>query len=349
MNTHRIAAITLGVLTAAFWPAPIGAALADETHHVPAVQPAGTAKPASPASKAKPESKGERAKSETAEESASPKREPGSRAASEVESKPEKPIPVTPASNEGASSAAKSPAESPTTADSPSDSPTADQALRFLVEGNARWASGTPTSPNIDATRRARLAEQGQHPFAIVLTCADSRVPAERLFDRGVGDIFTVRVAGNIAGNSETGTIDYAVEHLKSPVLVVMGHTKCGAVSAACSKAEAHGRLADLLHAISPAVDRTQLTNPGLQGPELAAAAVRENVWQSIFDLVKGSDVVRAKLNSRELTVVGAVYDIASGKVEFMGEHPWQSELLEAMNARATAKSASAQAEEVHH
>ncbi len=229
---------------------------------------------------------------------------------------------------------AKPPAAS-ASAPAPDARLTPDGALKLLQEGNQRWVSGQSTDPNTEPSRRQMLAEQGSHPFAIVLTCADSRLPAERIFDRGTGDLFVVRVAGNVAGTSETGTVQYGVGHLKAPLLVVMGHSKCGAVAAAASGAEAHGKLADLLTNIAPAVDRARKANPEAEGATLVAAAIKENVWQTIFDLIKFSPEVRRGVESGELKVIGAVCDIATGKVEWMGEHPWQAELVAAMNARA--------------
>ncbi len=174
-----------------------------------------------------------------------------------------------------------------------SETVTAAQALKLLQDGNARWVSGAVTNPNIESARRQKLADDGQKPFVTIITCADSRLPVERVFDRGVGDVFTIRVAGNIAGTSETGTIEYGLEHLKTPLLVVMGHTKCGAVGAAASGAKVGGKIADIVRAIAPAVERTRRANPGLEGAELAAASVKENVWQTIFDLMRTSDETR--------------------------------------------------------
>ncbi len=211
---------------------------------------------------------------------------------------------------------------------------TADQALALLTEGNARWVANAPQAPNTDSARRADVAENGQKPFVTVITCADSRLPVERLFDRGVGDVFVVRVAGNVAGGSETGTIEYGIEHLHTPLLVVMGHTKCGAVAAAASGAELHGHLGDLIAQITPAVDRAKRANPGLTGNELAAASVKENVWQTVFQLFKNSPECLAAVQAGKVKVVGAVCDISTGKVEWMGEHPWQSELLAAFSPK---------------
>lgn len=236
-----------------------------------------------------------------------------------------------------------------TTAKEVTPAVTADASQALLKEGNARWAAGRPTSPNVDVERMRTLADQGQAPFATIITCSDSRIPVERVFDRGVGDLFVVRVAGNRAGDSETGTVEYGVEHLKTPLLVVMGHSKCGAVAAAASKAPLHGKVAQLVAGIEPAVDRARRLNPGADEKELASLAVRENVWQTVFDLFRTSSTVRAMVEKGDVKVVGAVYDIATGKVEFLGEHPWQQELISAMNQKAAAAAESATASVPSH
>lgn len=214
----------------------------------------------------------------------------------------------------------------------------ADEALKLLTEGNARWVATSPNTPNTSMERRKAVADQGQHPFVTVLTCADSRLPVERVFDRGVGDVFVVRVAGNIAGTSETGTIEYGVEHLKTPLLVIMGHTKCGAVNAAATHAEVGGSIAKIVDQIEPAVERAAKNNPGVEGANLVPAAIKENVWQTAFDLLKNSHEVRSLVESGKLKIIGAVCDISTDKVEWMGEHPWQKELISAFNAEDKAR-----------
>jgi carbonic anhydrase len=214
----------------------------------------------------------------------------------------------------------------------------ADTALNLLMEGNQRWVDGVPTAPNTSAERRANVADAGQTPMVSVLTCADSRLPIERIFDRGVGDVFVIRVAGNIAGDSEIGTIEYGVGHLKTPLLVVMGHSKCGAVAAAVSNADVHGKVKALIAHIEPAVVRVKRNNPGATDKELGNLAIKENVWQSVFDLLKGSAEVRTLVQDGKLKIVGAVCDISTGKVTWLGEHPWQSELLDAMASGAPSK-----------
>ncbi len=108
----------------------------------------------------------------------------------------------------------------------------ADEALKMLKDGNARFVEGKATHPHQDAARRALTAGQGQHPVATVLSCSDSRAPVELLFDQGIGDLFVVRVAGNVAATDEIGSMEYAVDHLNTPVVVVLGHSQCGAVTA---------------------------------------------------------------------------------------------------------------------
>jgi carbonic anhydrase len=213
------------------------------------------------------------------------------------------------------------------------DSIDAEAALNLLREGNTRWTSGQTQNPSATAERRNQTAEQGQHPFVTILTCADSRIPVERVFDRGVGELFVIRVAGNVAGGSETGTIEYGVGHLHTPLLVVMGHTKCGAVAAAAQNADVHGKVAELVGRIKPAVERAKRNFPSAEGAELASTSIRENVWQSIFTLYQQSPDLRSAVAGGSLKVVGAIYDISTGRVEFLGEHPWQAELLAATNA----------------
>ncbi len=207
---------------------------------------------------------------------------------------------------------------------------TSQEALRLLREGNARFASWKAENPNVSSARLTETATQGQHPVATVLACSDSRVPVERVFDRGIGDIFVVRVAGNVCGTDEVASLEYGVEHLGTPLLIVLGHTNCGAVIAALSNGEAHGNIPALLDKIAPAVASVRRKNPGLADKDLLSAAIIANVWQSIADMYKSSAILREKVRSGQLTVVGAVYDIANGKVTWLGAHPEQEKLLTA-------------------
>lgn len=226
-----------------------------------------------------------------------------------------------------------------------SDTPAADDVLKLLREGNERWVRNSTTSPHTDLARREQVTTNGQKPMVTILTCADSRLPVERMFDRGVGDVFVVRVAGNVVGPELTGTVEYGLGHLHTPVLIVMGHSKCGAVAAAASGAEVHGSVRAIIHDIMPAVERARRQNPGADKDALLSAAIRENVWQSVYDLFKASDEVRSMAAKGQVRVVGAVADIATGKVEFLGEHPWQAELISSLDAAAKALDVGAHAE----
>jgi carbonic anhydrase len=188
---------------------------------------------------------------------------------------------------------------------------TADQALRELKVGNDHHANHRYRHPHETPKRQHELAA-GQNPHAIVLGCADSRVPPEIIFDQGLGDLFTVRVAGNIAGVNELASIEYAVEHLHTPLLVVMGHQKCGAVSAAVEGGEAGGHLPDLIKAIQPAVDKAK----GMPGDAIQNA-VRNNVEMVVMKL-RSEPVLAPFVKQGKLRVVGAVYSLDTGKVTWL-------------------------------
>lgn len=219
-----------------------------------------------------------------------------------------------------------------------------DASLMLLKEGNTRFAAGKPQHPHLDIDRRLEVA-RGQEPFVTVLACSDSRDPVELLFDRGVGDIFVVRVAGNIAGLSEMATVEYGVGHLNTPLLVVMGHTKCGAVTAVAQGAELHGHLHALADKIKPAVDKTKATKP--EADELVPRCIQANVWQTIEDLITKSGVVREKVAAGKVSILGAVYDLESGRVNWLGAHPAEESLV-ALAAQAETDAATATATAGH-
>lgn len=204
----------------------------------------------------------------------------------------------------------------------------ADQALTRLQEGNARFVADECMHPRCDAARRKQVASKGQHPFATVITCSDSRVPVELPFDQGIGDIFVIRVAGNVCDVDEAGSIEYGVDHLHTPLLVVLGHTDCGAVTAVTTGAEVRGNIPPLVDNIKPAVDQAQKEYPDLHGKDLVPHAITANVWQSISELFERSKVTRRLVRSGKLTVTGAIYHLDDGKVEWLGPHPQEKALL---------------------
>lgn len=204
---------------------------------------------------------------------------------------------------------------------------TPDAALERLRTGNESFASGKSAFPRCSAERRTQTAREGQKPIATVLGCSDSRAPLELLFDQGIGDLFVVRVAGNVASVDETGSVEYAVGHLGTPVIVVLGHSGCGAVTAVATGAELHGSVARLAENIRPAVEKAKAGHPGLSGEALVPAAIEENVWRSAEELFKLSAEVRERVREGTLKVVGAVYDLSSGRVTWLGPHPGQARL----------------------
>ena len=201
-----------------------------------------------------------------------------------------------------------------------------DASLMLLKEGNTRFATEKPQHPHQDAERRSSTVAQGQEPFATILACSDSRDPVELIFDRGVGDLFVVRVAGNVAGMSELATVEYGVGHLNTPLLIVMGHSKCGAVTAVVKGAELHGHLHTLAEKIRPSADKVKLDTSDLD--EAVPKAIQANVWQTIEDIIKQSPVVREKMAAGQVTVLGAIYDLEQGKVNWLGAHPAEASLV---------------------
>jgi carbonic anhydrase len=188
----------------------------------------------------------------------------------------------------------------------------ADVALRHLQEGNQRFVDAKMVHPGQDPERRLRLASL-QQPFATILSCSDSRVPPEVVFDQGLGDLFVVRVAGNVVDAALLGSIEYAVDHLGTPLVVVMGHQSCGAVSATLESLQhrnvPHGDIAALVEAITPAVAVAK-QRPG----DLLDNTIRANAEQSRAAIVESSEL-KAPLNSGALKVLTAYYSLDSGMV----------------------------------
>lgn len=192
--------------------------------------------------------------------------------------------------------------------------PSADVVLRELKAGNDHHVAKRYKHPHQTAARQRELAK-GQTPHAIVLSCADSRVAPEIILDQGLGDLFDVRVAGNVASDAEIASIEYAAAHLHTPLVCVMGHQKCGAVTAAAESGEAEGHIPSLLALIRPAVERAK-GEPG----DLVDNAVRDNV-ENVVQQLRASNPVLAPLIERgSLKVVGAVYSLDTGKVTWLPE-----------------------------
>ena len=194
--------------------------------------------------------------------------------------------------------------------------PSVEAIWTDLMEGNQRFVSGQTKTVNVVPLRQS-LAK-GQQPRVVVLACSDSRVAPEILFDKNLGDLFVVRSAGNVADAIGVGSIEYAVEHLGSSVLVVLGHEKCGAVTAACSGDKMPTpNLQAFVDKISPAVTRAKTH---AKADDLVEAAILENVRQSAKDVVARSEVLQHFLHDGKLTVFEAVYSLDSGKVTQLGK-----------------------------
>lgn len=202
------------------------------------------------------------------------------------------------------------------------------QALKRLRDGNQRFVSGRRTYPHQNSQRLQQLA-QGQHPYATILSCSDSRVPPEHIFDVGLGDLFIVRVAGNVCGDIEIGSVEYAVEHLQTPLLVVLGHTACGAVTAAVQQSGTRDNLASILGKIAPAVTRTRQQYPKLTGARFITAVIYENIWQSVEDILRCSSVMRNRVRDKRLNLAGALYHVKKGSVEWLSPDPRQEHLVQ--------------------
>ncbi len=192
-----------------------------------------------------------------------------------------------------------------------------DEALKRLKAGNERFIAGKAQHPEQDEHRRQELTT-GQFPFAIVLGCSDSRVPPELVFDQGLGDLFGVRVAGNVLDPATVASMEYAVEHLGSKLILILGHEACGAVKAALStpKGSSAGSpdLDLLVQTIQPNVKGDDVSDPLLRLP------VRHNVEGIARSLLERSKLIRDKVSLGQVRIVRGVYALSSGKVEFLDD-----------------------------
>ena len=190
---------------------------------------------------------------------------------------------------------------------------TPKDAHRILVEGNKRFAQ------NVKAQRdlRAQVLETsgGQYPFAVILSCIDSRVPAELVFDQGIGDIFSVRVAGNIINEDVLGSMEYGCKVAGSKIVVAMGHTKCGAVTAACNNVEL-GNITPLLQKIKPAVDLVRTDKEEMSDKSIEEVSVK-NKQLSIDRIRKESPILSEMEKTGEIEIIGALYNVSTAEVEF--------------------------------
>jgi len=207
---------------------------------------------------------------------------------------------------------AQQPAAAPAAHAAASPAPSADAVWADLMAGNKRFIAGKPSSHALIPLRQKLAA--GQNPNVIMLSCSDSRVSPEVIFDQSLGDLFVIRTAGNIADKVALGSMEYAVAHIHSPVLVVLGHSSCGAVKAACSGDKMpSANLTAVVDMINPAVAQAKTHAKG--GDELVESAVKENVHQSAKDVLANSEIIRDAVKSGKLKVFEAEYSLDSGEV----------------------------------
>jgi carbonic anhydrase len=204
-------------------------------------------------------------------------------------------------------------AADPTHPDQPSVAPA--EAISKLKEGNGRYTSGNLQHPGQTAERRTELAKT-QHPFAAIVSCSDSRVPPEIVFDQGLGDLFVVRVAGNVINDEGMGSIEYTVDHLGTRLILVLGHQSCGAVKAAretiAAKGKAPGHIESLVTAIKPAVEATAKDD--------LETTVKANVKNVVRALRSSTPILKAEVDSGKIQVVGGYYSLDTGAVTFLDE-----------------------------
>lgn len=187
------------------------------------------------------------------------------------------------------------------------------EAKELLVKGNERFVGGALAEKDLSGKRKELV--EGQQPFAVIVSCSDSRVPPEHVFDQGLGDIFVVRVAGNVVDPVAMGSVEYAVEHLKVPLVVVLGHEGCGAVKATVEGGAAPGSIGSIVEKISPSVAKAK--GEGVKGEELIETSVELNVEETMKD-IKSSPVISERRGKEELSVLGATYELGSGEVKWL-------------------------------
>jgi carbonic anhydrase len=191
-----------------------------------------------------------------------------------------------------------------------------DEALERIMKGNARYAANTSARRDFSAGRAARASSQ--YPVAAILSCADSRVAPELAFDQGPGDLFVVRLAGNFVSDDGLASLEYAVKFLGAPLLMVLGHSNCGAVAAAINvvkdRAELPGHLPELINSIKPAVIAAHARHPS----DLLAAAIEENVKLNVKRMQDDAPILSEALAAKKIATVGGVYDLATGKINLI-------------------------------
>jgi carbonic anhydrase len=201
------------------------------------------------------------------------------------------------------------------------------EALERLIEGNRRFVSDVRSPGTLSSQTRRRESAAGQEPFAIILGCSDSRVPAEIVFDQGLGDLFVIRVAGNIVAPSQVGSVEFAAARFGTRLVVVLGHSRCGAILATLEELgrpseDQSKNLRSIVDRIRPSVEPLLATDLGHHPDALVQSAVRANIQASASHLRHGSEVLEQLIQKDGLCVVGAEYSLETGVVDFFDGVP---------------------------
>lgn len=194
---------------------------------------------------------------------------------------------------------------------------TPQKALQFLKEGNQRFISNLSYNRNL--LQQVNETSDGQFPFAVVLSCIDSRTSAELIFDQGLGDIFSVRIAGNVLNNDILGSMEFACNVAGSKLVVVLGHSRCGAVKGACAHVKM-GHLTGLLDKIQPSVNKIARQMNKLDDADFVEEVATENVMFQMQQVIEQSDILRGLYEDGKIGIVGAMYSVETGEVEFLSE-----------------------------
>lgn len=193
------------------------------------------------------------------------------------------------------------------------------EAMEILIEGNQRFLNNYQSDRDFQSL--VQIVKDKQHPFAAILSCSDSRAPTELLFDQALGDIFSVRLAGSIASDKAIGSLEFSTKYLGSKLIVVMGHTGCGAVKAACDDFK-DGHIGEIINFIKPSIRYektvTKKEDRCSKNPDFVEKINILNVRHQIDTIIRQSDIVDDMLENKQIAIVGAVYDLAIGKVNFL-------------------------------
>jgi carbonic anhydrase len=191
------------------------------------------------------------------------------------------------------------------------------EAIDILVEGNHRFTNNLTSKKDFHSL--IEMTKDKQHPFASLLSCSDSRAPVELLFDQALGDVFSVRLAGNIASDKSVGSLEFASKYLGTKLIVVLGHTSCGAIKAACDNFR-EGHIGEIINLIRPAVrqEKTILETRDSSNEEFVAKVCEQNVRVQIKQIMHSSDILEDLLNEKKIGLIGGVYNVSTGQVNFL-------------------------------